>query len=277
VLPSSFTFAPGFQLAKTLDLASIETMFNRDYASRPGMAMQSEMQAVKGRITSTATSMGIAKVGFTSMERIATRKEVAKRSKGMRSAISLLWEIPPEAAYDRSPIDRYYAKMLEGRALMDHAAREVADLLRSLGFDALPVTSEFLSDPQAVVGQVSHRDVAYRAGMGWIGRSTLLVTPEFGPRVRLITVLTEADLHADSMPMASQCGDCRRCVDQCPMKALNVSSSARYPGNRSDSIDHRVCDRHERSTLAMDPPFFCAQCVSVCPVGREAPERIRIS
>ena len=65
----------------------------------------------------------------------------------------------------------------------------------------------------------SHRMAAHLAGLGWIGKNCCLITPIAGPRVRLVTVLTDAPLPPGS-PMDSRCGDCTACVDACPPHAI---------------------------------------------------------
>ncbi|MCK9565162.1 MAG: hypothetical protein M0Q43_03825 [Methanothrix sp.] len=62
----------------------------------------------------------------------------------------------------------------------------------------------------------SHKLAAHMAGLGWIGKSCLLITPEAGPRVRWASVLTDAPMKATGYAMAERCGECRKCVDVCP-------------------------------------------------------------
>ena len=54
------------------------------------------------------------------------------------------------------------------------------------------------------------------AGMGWIGKCALLITPEFGSAVRLTTILTDAPLTTAKPVTESACGECQECVDICP-------------------------------------------------------------
>ena len=53
-------------------------------------------------------------------------------------------------------------------------------------------------------------------GLGWIGKTALFVSPQFGPAVRLATVFTDLDLPAGDALVEGNCGDCRSCVDACP-------------------------------------------------------------
>jgi epoxyqueuosine reductase len=73
------------------------------------------------------------------------------------------------------------------------------------------------------LGLFSHKLVAHLAGLGWIGKSCLLVTLEVGPRVRWASVLTDAPLMAGE-PLEERCGECRGCVEVCPVGAFSGRS-----------------------------------------------------
>ena len=73
------------------------------------------------------------------------------------------------------------------------------------------------------LGFFSHKLAAHLAGLGWIGKSCLLVTLEVGPRVRWASVLTDAPLMAGE-PLEERCGECRGCVEVCPAGAFSGRS-----------------------------------------------------
>ncbi len=107
---------------------------------------------------------------------------------------------------------------------LDRAALSVARALQEAGYDAVPLPASLTLDRVRLTGHLSHKLVAHRAGLGWIGRSCLLITPQAGPRVRLATVLTTAPL-VPTLPTASSdrvrgCGRCRACADACPAAAF---------------------------------------------------------
>ena len=105
-------------------------------------------------------------------------------------------------------------------------AAGIADLLKGAGIDALTVKAtldehdldrEFSRKLRC---RVSHKMVATRAGLGWIGKTDLLVTRRFGPRVRLASVLMVEAFDEPGVPITgSRCGACRICVDACPAGA----------------------------------------------------------
>lgn len=75
-------------------------------------------------------------------------------------------------------------------------------------------------NPVTLSMPVQHKTLATRAGLGRIGKSVLLVTKEYGPAVRLGSVLTDADLRTGTPTDTSRCGNCRQCVDRCPARVV---------------------------------------------------------
>ena len=69
---------------------------------------------------------------------------------------------------------------------------------------------------------LSHKMVATRAGLGWIGKTDLFVSKKFGPRLRLVSILISTPVKSKSRPIEkSRCGKCSLCVDICPANAAN--------------------------------------------------------
>jgi len=84
----------------------------------------------------------------------------------------------------------------------------IAKRIQEAGFEAYPIPASQTINPRKLEGAISHKLATNLAGMGWIGRSSLLITPQYWPRIRLAKVLTDAPLEAD-MPLEGGCGDCR--------------------------------------------------------------------
>jgi len=135
-----------------------------------------------------------------------------------------------------------------------------------------------LDDPEAVAhvdtGPVMERVWAQRAGLGWIGRQSQLISRRFGPWLLLGVVITRADLEADE-PHVDRCGRCRRCVDACPTGAVGVGAEgrARFDARRCRSywtIEHRgPIPAAVRPTLGRSL-FGCDACLDACPWNRFA-------
>jgi epoxyqueuosine reductase len=116
------------------------------------------------------------------------------------------------------------------------------------------------------------REGASRAGVGFYGKNTLLITRRFGSWVVLGTLVTEAEIEA-SAPLTTDCGSCTRCIDACPTGALDepgVLDSTRclsYWTQAPDSIPEPY--RVELGTQV----YGCDICQDVCPWNRGVEKR----
>src|SRR5512143_3680885 len=73
----------------------------------------------------------------------------------------------------------------------------------------------------------NHKMAATSAGLGWIGKNGLLISPDFGPRLSLATVLTDAPFEPDEPVEHSLCGNCSLCAVYCPSKAITGAEWSR--------------------------------------------------
>jgi epoxyqueuosine reductase QueG len=118
---------------------------------------------------------------------------------------------------------------------------------------------------------LSHKMVATRAGLGWIGKTDLFISEAFGPRLRLVSILLKQDPGIDSVPVEeSRCGKCNICVDRCPAKAANgrLWNTTVYRDEFFDAYRCREkCGELARQRLNVGE-HICGLCVCVCPRGR---------
>lgn len=142
--------------------------------------------------------------------------------------------------------------------------------IKGLGYraEAVPASKKLVEG--GTEGSVSHKAIAVMAGLGWQGKSLLLVTPKYGPRVRLSSVLTDMPLEFDS-PVKNRCGSCTKCTEACPAGAIrNVKTDFHY-SERDEAIDLDKC--HSNTLKYVTVPgveyTFCGQCIPVCPYGRK--------
>ena len=238
-------------------------------------------------------------VGVTSvqaLEKVWTRKKADSVLPGARSLVVFGMMMPAGAV--ESPSDR--VTTAHGHTMYEELARTsylIARFLERAGSrsSAVPthIPIEMSRDTKGLVGEISFKHAAMAAGLGVGGKSCLLLTPQFGPRIRLSAVVTEADLEPDPVLNEDLCGACRNCIDACPTGAIQ-------PGKKVDSVkcvlhlnkyglpqfrnfmgDLLGKSREEQQQALKDPYFWslyqsitvgfnygCTRCLEVCPVGR---------
>ena len=124
-------------------------------------------------------------------------------------------------------------------------------------------------------GPVFERELARRAGLGWFGRSTMLVNPRRGSYFFLGTLLLELELEPDTPFTADHCGTCSSCVDACPTGALlgrDANGAPVIDATRCISyltIENRGPIPRELRPLIGNRIFGCDICQEACPFSRK--------
>ncbi len=133
----------------------------------------------------------------------------------------------------------------------------IADALQTEGHDTIAAPASQIVARNPMRGHISHRKLAVQAGIGFIGRSNLLVHPEYGARMRYVSVLTHADIEPDAPYDGDGCGNCRACIDVCPAKAIG-----------EDKSDYDLPACYEKLTsfarLSFIGQHICGVCVIAC-------------
>jgi len=149
---------------------------------------------------------------------------------------------------------------------IDEITDHIYSSLRDEGYSAWPVPATETIDTQNQYSLFSHKMGASLAGLGWVGKSCLLITSDRGPRVRWGTVLTDAPLGVGK-PMESRCGKCVRCVEACLAGAFTgrdfiLSEGREMRMSAQKCLDFLLERRREIGVSA------CGQCVYICPWGK---------
>ncbi|MCL1878038.1 MAG: 4Fe-4S dicluster domain-containing protein [Defluviitaleaceae bacterium] len=162
----------------------------------------------------------------------------------------------------------FYIKLNEQ---LDNIATHTAEFLQAQGYKAIAQTRKNVGYGEIeFFTNLPHKTVATRAGIGWIGKSALLVTEKYGSMIRLSSILTDAPLDTATPINTSKCADCTICKDACPAGAVsgklwNVNI------HRDEFYDPEKCRdvARERSMRGFGgKDTLCGKCIEVCPWTR---------
>ncbi len=140
----------------------------------------------------------------------------------------------------------------------------LAQYIRNLGYRAYAS----MNDTGLVI------PMAIQAGLGEYGRHGLVITPEFGPRLRFGKVFTDLPLVADgprTFGVKQFCDQCRRCADACPVKAIphDPPSAARYDRSNLVGVTKWTVNAAKCFGFWVNQNTDCSICIRVCPYNRD--------
>jgi epoxyqueuosine reductase len=142
-------------------------------------------------------------------------------------------------------------------------AFQIAKMVEKEGYRATIVPTEgsefgyWYADRETLKANLSIKYAAHCAGLGSFGMNHLLLTKDFGPRVRMTAILTDAPLETEEntqLPFINQtCSGCMKCTEICPAGAIS----------RDGEIDRQKCAQYMFDVLG---GLRCGLCVKVCPM-----------
>ncbi len=155
-----------------------------------------------------------------------------------------------------------HANYIYGR--LNRAVHEFAHLFHREGYRSIPLCAApgFITDQRFTRALFSYKHAAEFVGLGTIGRNSLLITPEFGPRVRLACLLTEAPVDETPRVKSDFCTKCNACIRVCPAHAIEEPQTGEpYAVNRF------ACRAYRQAGLV------CSVCLKVCDEATGASHR----
>jgi len=180
-------------------------------------------------------------------------------------------------AIEEGPTKEYFEHYNRINEELNKKSIEIAGFLEKEGIDAYAVKatvqdSEIDEEYRKTLRfPISHKMVATRAGLGWIGKTDLLVSHRFGPRIRLASVLVSLKITEPGSPLDySLCGNCMVCVSACPAKTATGETWQRgFERERFyDAFKCRLFARQISAKNLNEEISLCGICVSVCPKGK---------
>ena len=183
------------------------------------------------------------------------------------TAISILMRLDPLVVRGlrHGPTQDYQQEYLRVNVALDDATETLVDVLKVHGNTAERVQATM--DGANGDRPFPHKTAATQAGLGWIGKTALFVSPEFGPAVRLATVFTDLELPAGEPVVQSLCGGCRDCVDACP--AGCGRDVLWQPGMARELLFDAGACRHHMSLFTGVDAEICGICIAACPYAMQ--------
>ena len=224
------------------------------------------MIMLNSEIKTKLIKAGASLVGFADISNLP-----ADVTGSMTSAISIAVALDASIVdeIDKGPTKRYYQEYKRVNEFLAHLSETTVEYLKGRGNRAVaikPAVEGEDLDYKTLTTSLPHKTIATRAGLGWIGKSALLITEKYGAAVRLATVLTDAEFNVGIPVDKSRCGDCKKCVESCPAKA--VSGRNWELGLEREAIyDAFACYDTARklSKKISLPSAICGICINVCP------------
>ncbi len=200
-------------------------------------------------------------IGFAELSELSEPEE--------KYGISIAVKLPREIARSimTGPTRAYFDQYHELNGVLDRAVTKGAEYLRSCGCHATAQTTDSVVEFGTYRTRMPHKTVAVRAGLGWIGKSALFVTEEYGSAVRLSSILTDAPVIPGEPITVPKCGNCMICTNSCPGKAIRGTNW--QPDLDRDSFFDPLACRKKAREIAEDAIHeeitLCGKCIAVCP------------
>ena len=207
--------------------------------------------------------IGAGKVGFADVNGLASEFV------DLPNGISLVLKLPKKAMHlvDEEEYEEYWKCFHAQIAKLTQIALKGEEYIKNLGYNAFALTmARNECDMEKLLSILPYKTIATKSGLGWIGRSALFVTPEYGSAVALGAILTDMPLEFGEPITDSECDECENCQKACPVGAINPQKwNDRL--NREDIIDIEVCGEYiidqYRNGLG------CTKCMSECKLTQE--------
>lgn len=157
---------------------------------------------------------------------------------------------------------RYYESL---NTSLDRISAAGAEWLDAQGYSAYPIPASQMTGEHHLRGIFSHRAAARLSGLGWIGKSCSLITPDRGPRQRFCTIMTDAPLPGGEI-LKPRCGACTNCADICPVRAIK-GEPWQEDQPLAERLDAASCHDFLMGIRKTFGKSVCGRCLAVCPYG----------
>ncbi len=218
--------------------------------------------------------------------------EVMKDGVGLNRAISIAYALDPAAvaSIKEEPSKAYANECIFASMYLNSLSSQLIEYLEGLGYAAVSLEDPLLEinaffdlgegdsgediktldaldvNPKSIV-HAMHRIFAAHAGLGWIGKSGLIVAKHYGSAVMLATIFTNAPLDCATEVFLSRCSRCKECADACPIGAIKISeqTSTNVIDSLFDTDSYEEGHHKQRFRQFCGKSDVCGLCIYACP------------
>ena len=222
--------------------------------------MQPQIQT---QLSSYAKSLGADLIGFCDLH--GELPEFPQLPYGVSIAVKLSDAVLK--TIENSPSFAYFQHYRTANALLDNIAFRLTRKIEELGYSAFPIAaSQSLGKTNPYRGVFPHKTAAVKSGLGFVGKSGLFLSPAYGSKLRLATVLTDLPVQAELPMIENGCGACELCKRACPAGAI-FGDLPTADGERN--FDPEKCSRYMKEHFQdIGRGSVCGICIKVCPKNK---------
>jgi epoxyqueuosine reductase len=216
---------------------------------------------VKEELRGLAIDQGASVMGVCRIEELAERFVPEIRSAAEKLPFAISIGIALQRAIletlDNRPNEIYKSHYRAVNAQLDTITLLMGQEISRWGYNALPIPASRLLPLHPDRGHVNHREIAFKAGLGWRGKNNLLVSPIHGSRLRLATLLTDLELEVNPI-LEGDCGVCHACRKRCPAEAIGETAA----DFQLDRCREQVIRFSRQNNFGQS---ICGLCLNCCP------------
>ena len=192
------------------------------------------------------------------------RHDPTKLMSGVKTIVSLGWHYPLRKLDQIEKTDHFYTAGYVSDTDYHLFLPQKMQLLSQFIHNELGNIVEIKSYTDSA--PILERELAVRAGLGWIGKNSCLISPEFGSALLLAEIFLDVDLIPDQPFTGEHCGNCRRCMDACPTQCIQSDRTI----DSKKCISYLTIEHKGEIPSSLHPSignwlFGCDVCQMVCP------------
>jgi len=222
------------------------------------------MQELQTNLKTLAFSLGADDIGFCRIP-----APTVLQNSDLTHAISIVVKLSDSVlkTIENAPSFVYFQHYRTANALLDQIAFRLAREIEKKGFSAMPIAaSQSLGKDNPYRGVIPHKTVAVLSGLGFVGKSGLFLSKDYGSKIRLATILTNAPFESELPVIENGCGNCEICKNACPAGAI-YGEKPKTNGERN--FDAEKCSKYMKEHFQdIGRGSVCGVCIKVCPKNK---------